>query len=191
LHQPSPANSKSLILSSSEVQVGDIPKHYRKWNLSDYEPNIVQAVTPFLLDKVKSLFIYSETVGSRKTSLAAAVLKEWRRQHNNQSGGYFAFITPNLLQTAALDFVRGKQKLESWKQSPIVVLDDIGAIRNTPHIVEQVAMIVSARYDRDLPIVATSNRSLEQIAVDLDARLASRLQEGTILCMGNTDWRAK
>jgi DNA replication protein DnaC len=150
-------------------------------------------ILPFLERKANSLLLYSMTVGSRKSSLAAAVLKSWRILWPAMSGygGYFAYITPEMLQTAARDFTNGQVKLKDWKEKPILVLDDLGAIRNTPHLVETVCTVIGTRYDNMRPTIVTANLDPKGISEFVDPRVSSRIQEGVVINMGEVDWRLK
>jgi DNA replication protein DnaC len=76
------------------------------------------------------------------------------------------------------------------RNSPLLVLDDLGAQSGTPWADEKLFQLINHRYNACLPTVITTNLTVR----DLDARLASRLtdpQISTILLMGPFDFWGK
>ena len=177
--------------SKRELWNGDVPEKYRKWRLSDYSNFVAVALQPFFDGDVFSVFIHG-SVGTKKTSIAAAILFEWRRRGLPSSGGgYGEFVPAYKACDAFRDFEKGSQKVEHWRNCPILVLDDIGAGRDTPHVTEQLLFLIQRRYDRDRATVITSNLDLAGLGQHLDDRAASRMQEGVMLNLGTKDVRAK
>lgn len=170
----------------------DVPDHYRKWRLSDYAPSLRAALEPFMLGRVPSVYLHG-VFGSKKTSVAAALLAEIRMRGLLGSSDviYGEFVSAEKLKRAMVDFENGPARMEHWKTCGVLVVDDLAAIRNTPHAEEQQLHLVCARYDRDLPIIATSNLTLAEMADHLDGRIASRLAEGVVLNLGDEDRRVR
>ncbi len=190
-----PSTSASISQPSASTldaeRMPDVPVHYRRWALADYDPAVAEGVEPFFRRQKWAVFL-TGCVGTRKSSIAAAVLRHWRAMALPSNHGYAwgEFVPMHKLAAAARDFANGPVKLDAWTNAAILVLDDIGAVRSTPHIVETVLHLVLHRYDRDLPLIATSNLSLPELAQVLDERAASRLQEGVVLDLGTKDRRA-
>ena len=166
-----------------------IPPIYQRWTVDDF-PIAVPFCQPFLDGANLSLYLWSATAGSRKTSLACALLREWRRTRSLDS-----YFVP-AYQYA--DTVRAQPDARYWPQSDwiscdLLVLDDVGAARNTPHMVESLTLLISRRYDHQRPTIITANMDLDALAAVLDSRVSSRLREpgGIVIDMGKTDWRAK
>jgi len=168
----------------------DIPEHYRRWMVDDFSAEIYTALHPFFGLRATSVYLHG-IVGSRKTSLAAAILRQWRAMGLPSGGGYGygEFVASGTFARQARDFETGPQAMASWRQTGIIVLDDVAGARSTPHLVEQLAHLICHRYDRNLPVVATSNLNLGELADALDARIASRFQDGIVLDLGDKDWR--
>lgn len=145
---------------------------------------------PFLARNAWSLFLYG-AVGARKTSVAAATLAYIRAsgKWGSEAGGYGEWVSPDKLRTAMLDMERGKYAIEAWRMARVLVLDDLGAVRSTPHAQETVVQLILSRYDVIKPTIITSNLGLPTLAEHLDGRIASRLQEGVVLDVGDVDWR--
>jgi hypothetical protein len=81
---------------------------------------------------------------------------------------------------------------EAWRtnRGPLV-LDDVGSARDTPHVTEQLLQLLQYRYDHQLKTIITANLSVNQFAEHVDPRAASRLQEGLLVSLGDTDRRRK
>lgn len=71
---------------------------------------------------------------------------------------------------------------------PIVCFDDIGAERATDWTADTLYVVISTREAEGLPIIATTNLSLEQLN-DWNPRLASRLARYPRLTMSGKDRR--
>lgn len=63
----------------------------------------------------------------------------------------------------------------------LLVLDDLGADKASEWVLEQLYAIVSARYDRQAPTLATSNLTASQLARSGYGRIVSRLAENGAL----------
>jgi DNA replication protein DnaC/primosomal protein DnaI len=173
------------------VEMLDIPPQYRKWTLDDYSQAVRLALAPFLAGYRWSAFLCGG-VGTRKTSLAAAMLRRWRVSGKPSGGApYGEFVQPSRFTSLARDMDNGRVALASWRKASILVLDDVSAYRNTPHIVETLLLLLSARYDDVRPTIITSNLRLPELATHLDPRIASRLQDGVCVDLGDVDTRGK
>lgn len=53
-----------------------------------------------------------------------------------------------------------KMLFERLKKSELLILDDLGTEKHSEWIEEQLFSIVNYRYERDMPIIITSNISL-------------------------------
>ena len=66
---------------------------------------------------------------------------------------------------------------EMMKNEGILFLDDIGAEKPSDWVMETFYLIINKRYNEKLPIVFTSNLSIEQLAQTISDRIASRVVE--------------
>ena len=110
--------------------------------------------------------------GAGKTHLAAAIAN-----YTVEMGRPAMFVvTPDLL-----DYLRAAfgptsesgvdERLEMIRETPLLVLDDLGAHHSTPWAQEKLFQVLNHRYNSRLPTVITTNQRLEE----LDPRIASRL----------------
>ncbi len=80
------------------------------------------------------------------------------------------------------DSERGRQAEERWERATrarVAVLDDLGAEKPSEWTVEQVFVLVNARYDAERPTLITTNCTAAELAERLGERTVSRIQEMT------------
>ena len=124
----------------------------------------------------KGWLVLSGPSGCGKTHLAAAIA------NSRLTGGdsVFFVIVPDLLDHLRTTFspssdVAYDELFERVRNSPLLVLDDLGSQSSTPWAEEKLFQILNHRFNAELPTVVTVN-SLKQ----LDKRLAARLQDPAI-----------
>jgi DNA replication protein DnaC len=144
--------------------------------------------------RIKSLYLWSETPGTGKTTTAIAVLNEWmiahylgslkRNRQSQQTPAYFldvnAFQTDyNLATMTNDDSAIGsiKATIQRAQQAPFAVLDDVGLRTATEAFRSYVHAIVNYRTANGLPTIFTSNLPIEEMAVVFDARLYDRMRD--------------
>ena len=127
--------------------------------------------------------------GSGKTHLAAAIANQVV-----EMGGPTLLVTvPDLLDWLRFTFAGSdttlEQRLEEIRTIRLLVLDDLGTQNATPWAEEKLYQIINHRYVNKLPMVITTNQSLNEI----DGRIASRLQDPdlvTLLEINAPDYRS-
>jgi DNA replication protein DnaC len=144
--------------------------------------------------RIKSLYLWSESPGTGKTTTAIAVLNEWliahylgslkRNRQAQQTPAYFldvnAFQTDyNLATMTNDDAAMGsiKATIQRAQQAPFAVLDDIGLRSASEAFRSYVHAIVNYRTANGLPTIFTSNLPIEEMAVVFDARLQDRMRD--------------
>jgi len=115
--------------------------------------------------------------GSGKTHLAAAIAN-----FAVQIGLPTIFITvPDLLDTLRYSFsAEGdsfEQRFEDIRNAPLLILDDFGTQNATAWAQEKLFQIINYRYTNNLPLVVTTNLSLDQI----EGRIRSRLSDPDVV----------
>jgi len=178
-------------------QVAGLPPRYTKWRLGDYPETWQKRAADFLSNRhCWSLYLHGH-VGTHKTSFAVAVFVVWRQSLPwNIKDSFFLqpaeglFLPPYEVAAVLRDFEYGRHAIGKWQEADLLVLDDLGASRNTPHVTEQLLYLLEKRYDYNRKTILTSNFNLAQLAEHLDRRVSSRLQEGMLLDLGETDSRA-
>ena len=133
-------------------------------NSAGYDPelervmkNYVKHYTEFKKNG-KGLILYGP-VGTGKTYLAACVANALIDEGRKVLMTNFATIT-NKLQ----GMWEGKQDyINGLNQYSLLIIDDLGAERNTEYMQEQVFNVIDARYSSGLPMIITTNLTKEEL----------------------------
>jgi DNA replication protein DnaC len=72
--------------------------------------------------------------------------------------------------------------IESLNSYPLLVLDDLGAERNTEYMNEVVYTIINARYKAKLPLIVTTNLTTEQLKAPTDVTMARTYSRVLEMC---------
>lgn len=116
------------------------------------------------------------SVGTMKTTLAAAVLRE-----HITLGGSGLFIT----MSGLLDniFTLKAKSMNEWakfeqqiRETPLLVLDDLGAEYTEGWVLTKVDAIIAERYNRCRSVIVTTNLSAEQLRGVYAERVIDRLR---------------
>jgi DNA replication protein DnaC len=132
-------------------------------------------------------------VGSGKSWQATRLLGERRCE------GWVCrwFDTSEALYTVLQEIGTGDdgKTMAALMHTPMIVLDDVLAERDTPFNIDKLSLILRHRYNRELPTIITSNSmdvggapSLDGIH-QIEPRLASRLAEGLVVKLAGRDRR--
>jgi DNA replication protein DnaC len=144
--------------------------------------------------RIKSLYLWSESPGTGKTTTAIAVLNEWmiahylgslkRNRQAAQTPAYFldvnAFQTDYNLATMTNDdaaMAKIKSTILRAQVAPFAVLDDIGVRSASEAFRAYIHAIVNYRTANGLPTIFTSNLPIDEMAVVFDARLYDRMRD--------------
>lgn len=151
----------------------------RFWNLPKFKiekdnANAFKAVEKFIKNPGKTgLFLYGDA-GSGKTHLAVKIAQE--------IGLNTKFVKTSKLLLEMKSNFDGK----SWQNEAMVkklseiellILDDLGAEKTTEWVAETFYLLIDERYGKMLPIIITSNLSLEEIEKRFGDRICSRITE--------------
>lgn len=124
----------------------------------------------------ESLLLYG-SFGTGKTGLGAGVLRELVEEHG---AGMFLTV-PNLLDRIRSSYGdKGdgdRELLDKVLETPVLMLDDIGAERVTEWVAEKLFTIINTRHDNLLPTIFTSNLDPKQLAGHVGERTAWRIIE--------------
>ncbi len=130
--------------------------------------------------------------GTGKTSAAVAVSKVAVRQ--GHSVGFH--VVPELLNLirGSYDDTRGDPDLlDRLGELDLLVLDDLGAERTMPWVLEQFYLIVNRRALDRKPLIVTTNLDVEELAEQVTPRVVSRLYGicGAPIKFSGPDWRER
>lgn len=150
-------------------------------------------------DQIKSLYLFSESPGTGKTTSAVAVMNEYimtnylgslkNGKQPPQQPAYFldvnewqtlynGFNRANIPQDVAEQYSRPYYAMmEKAKSAPFAVLDDIGVRTASDAFRADLHTIINYRCANALPTVYTSNIPLEELATVFDKRLYDRVRD--------------
>lgn len=136
--------------------------------------NYVKNFTTFKAEG-KGLLLWG-TVGTGKTYMAACVANALLDEGYKVLMTNFASLT-NTIQS----MYEGKQKfINSLNHYSLLIIDDLGAERKSEFMQEMVFNIIDARYRSGLPMIITTNLSIEEIKKPKDisnSRIYDRILE--------------
>lgn len=163
-----------------------VAERFRTKRLSDLtdSPALLKLCNSFVdnWEKAKKegwgLYLWGN-VGTGKTHTATAIANELIERH------FVTVMFVSIADVAArvrktFDSNQKDQDETLWedmKKAELLVLDDFGMEKPTDWLKEQLFLVVNERYERQMPIIATSNQSLEDIAKAHFPQVASRLVE--------------
>jgi DNA replication protein DnaC len=92
------------------------------------------------------------------------------------------YSLPRLLAEIRMTFDDGSaqsytQLLDRLQQVDLLHVDDVGAEKTSPWVLEQLYALVNARYEEERSVVITTNLDRDALAEQITERTVSRLEE--------------
>lgn len=155
-----------------------IPARYEKAQYEDV-PQKIRDKFEKIRETRKGIYIHG-SVGTGKTHIAYALKKHWDEK-NQYKPAVFWNVT-ELLQNTKDDFDRvaydKRRDMESLKRSTsLLIMDDIGTEQTSEWVIDQLYMLINKRYNDMMPVIFTSNLSIDGLGKVLGDRIASRIVE--------------
>lgn len=112
-----------------------------------------------------------------KTHLAVAICRCWMERGKAARYAFVPLMLKELRDGFELEGEHSyRLKMNFLCDVGLLVLDDLGVEKDSPWAQEQVQMIVHYRGINGLPLVVTSNKKVDDMPIDPERRIASRLQ---------------
>ena len=167
---------------------GVIPRKYRGVSfdrppVTEIAPAITQAVKRYVnriddnIDSGRGLWLCG-SVGTGKTTLAMLASR-----HTLEAGRSVAIYSlPRLLAQIRTTFDDDAHNsyvdlLDRLTAVDLLHIDDVGAEKTSPWVLEQLYAIVNARYEDERSIIITTNLERDELAAQINERTVSRLEE--------------
>lgn len=194
--------------NGGRVGAAGLPRDYRYVTLAnspvrESQPEIYAAleryVETFGGGEEKSLYLWSESPGTGKTTTASALLNAWiaqdylgaikRGEQPRQVSAYFldvnswqelytGFTRPSIPQEIAERSSRPYYaQMERARTAPFAVYDDIGVRASTDGFRGDLHAVINYRVTNGLPTIYTSNLPIEDMATVFDERLYDRIRD--------------
>lgn len=129
--------------------------------------------------------ILSGTVGTGKTHLAIAILRD-AVENKSFAGKYWT--VNGLLQTIRSSYEKDSgfseaDVIDSVTYTDLLVLDEVGATKQSEFELATLFNIINSRYERQVPTIIISNLGPKQIGEAIGERCFDRLREGGGECL--------
>lgn len=190
-----PSDYRQLTLITSPVRENQ-PDAYR---MLDAYAKTFERMFDAEADRIKSLYLWSESPGTGKTTSASALINEWIISHyigsikrdrqaldrpayfldvNAWQTDYNTFNRPRvpewIAEPAAEVYYKAQRNAIT---APFVVLDDIGVRDCTDGFRGDLHTIINERTANGMPTIYTSNVPITELTSLYDARLADRVRD--------------
>lgn len=177
-----------------------VPPEYHAMTLDNLKPhagiNAALAAVRDMMDTREGMIFIGGTVGTGKTHLAVAAVREYLLQLRS---AYFT-SSSNLLATIRASFnseERGRTDriIRYYSTVNLLALDDVGVEKPTEWVRPTLYNIIDNRYTQKKATIITSNLTVEAVSERMggdggEMRLASRLaHHNLIFNTGGDDWR--
>lgn len=154
-----------------------IPKRYESVKYED-APADVRALFEKIRETRRGLYIHGP-VGTGKTHVAYSLKKHW-----DESSRYAAdfWNVSELMQEIKDDFDRDNYSKthrfdKIMEEKEPLFLDDLGSEKLTDWVLERLYLIINKKYNDMLPVIITSNYSMDELAARVGDRIVSRIAE--------------
>lgn len=182
-------------IQKNKLKFLNMPKKYQKNRIKNldhtlytnkYNKNLVKKIKKLVVEYIKKinfqkegLYIYSETKGSGKTHLATAIGNALVNKMNIQTKFATTLdILDAIKETYNSESLTTKKKLLYDIQTvEVLILDDLGVERPTPHTEEILYSIINNRISNNKKTIFTSNLKIQDLK--LDQRIINRVNKNS------------
>jgi DNA replication protein DnaC len=167
-----------------------LPKLYHSARFEHFSQPLRDAVMAWLDKPTDGLFL-TGPAGTGKTYLAAAIVRMRIEAGKKATFRRAASLFQTLRDSYSKEGMTEEVVLAEYMNSPMLVLDDLGAGSLSDHERRCTLEIIDRRMNDMRPTIVTSNWDVEQIADRMDERVGSRLATYTLIAFDGHDRRVK
>lgn len=150
-----------------------VPLRFRNAKIEDAPESIRTRVEEIKTTR-KGLFIFGG-VGTGKTHIAYAIARHIYGQKTQVQVLNSAELMDNIRRGYDKPFDETFEELMKYRG--LIILDDVGSEKLTEWVAERFYLLVNRKYNQMVPIIMTSNFSIQQLAERIGERVASRIVE--------------
>ena len=149
-------------------------------------------------ERIKSLYLFSESPGTGKTTTANALINSWLAEHYLgsikrgqaplQTPAYFLDVNEVQTKYNLATMTSDEKELDEVKSTmkrcmvaPFLVMDDVGVRTASESFKSIIHAIINNRTTGAMPTVYTSNLPIEDMATVFDARLYDRMRDQCLM----------
>lgn len=139
----------------------------------------------------KKGLLFSGTVGSGKTHLAASIANQLISELHSVIFGNITDIITRIYDTySAESDIRTGQIIKALTSVDLLVLDDLGKEGDSRNINTVLYQIINARYEHELKVIITTNLTSSELSSKIGNATVSRITEMTTpVILNDKDWR--
>lgn len=189
--QPDIAGDKKLLAKLSNMPVQTFKTH--RLSTWQHRNDSQREAWPIILDwatgAIKHPFLaFLGNPGLGKTHMAIALGWEWIGRGKTvlyyHVIGFLNDLRDGYRHSGESDY---EHIIAFARNCQLLILDDLGAEKETEWAAEQLDFIIDYRYENRKPLIVTTNLTLD----DLAPRVADRLKEGTLILLKGESFRRK
>ena len=181
------------------LQYCELPKGSESKTLTSFDPGTYQSLK-LALRGAKALaagsgikwLVLSGGRDLGKSHLAIAVCREWLARGQPAKYVFVPALLDWLREAMDKPELSLSARMKILAEVPLLVLDDLGVQKPTEWANERLMTIVDQRYENNLPLMVTTNKSLEDLPGDEpDHRIGSRLKRfvpGKVIVMEGPEY---
>lgn len=147
-----------------------VPRRFWEASVDDLEPEAAEAVAEWNARRPLPNLVVTGPVGTGKTHLAIAAIRPWHAE-----GARVMYAPVADLMASLRPGGDGRDAFERASHVDILVLDDLGAVRDSEWTDEMLYRLVDARWRAGRAVIATTNLDLPSLAGRVGARVYERL----------------
>ena len=173
--------------NSIRSMFGEMPEKFRdatfeNYNVLPFNKTAFETAREYsqnLIDQPCSM-LFTGTVGTGKSHLAASICNQQILRGRSVLFGTVPDLLSRIKSTYSDDHESEQEVMSVFYRCSLLVMDDLGKEKVGPWVEEKVYSIINARYERNLPIVITTNvglKAVKELYPTNGAAIVSRLYE--------------
>lgn len=155
-----------------------IPKRFENANWEDVPKKIKDILTNILQTR-RGIYIWGQA-GTGKTHIIYAINKHYLLNNAKPKIISNVYNVPSLLKSIKDDFDRKPADKDNLldriiENRDLLILDDLGSEKMSEWVEEVFYLLINKKYEEMIPIIFTSNYSIDELSDRISDRIVSRI----------------